>query len=506
MDSHDYASHIAKRPFDAYEGDEKYIFVSYAHIDADKVFVELKRFHDQGFNIWYDEGISSGSGWQEVVENTLVKSSLFVVFISKNSIESQNVREEIFLAIDEKIPIIPIYLEKTKLKHGLRLKLSSIQSILKYEMPENEYINRYIKDFERFGFKKPEIDLTKECLREFNDLNNTTDSIFDLEDNDVVIILNDGTNLTNWDDVSNTEEIIYLIENLSDYTDLSDKYKNFKSLKAISASGVTDKVTTLKNMFYGCSSLICMFGLEDWDVSNVNRMDDMFDDCSSLVDLSPLNDWDVSNVSNMKAMFWGCRDLVDLSPLMDWDVSNTDNMWSMFSNCDNLADLSPLKYWNISNVTTMRAMFANCGSLVDLSPLKKWNISNVTTMRAMFYNCDSLVDLSPLKKWDVSNVDNMRAMFYGCDSLVDLSPLNDWDVSNVSNMVEMFYNCSSLVEVCLKDWDVSNVSNMEEMFCNCTALVDLSSLNDWDVSDVTNIEDMFYNSDSITTYPDWFDG
>lgn len=157
MDKNNYASHIAKRPFDAYIGDNPYIFVSYSHSDADEVFVELKRFHDDGFDVWYDEGISSGRGWQEVVEERLIKSSLLVVFISKNAIESKNVREEIFLAIDEEIPIIPIYLENTQLKYGLRLKLNSIQSILKYEMPTEDYIRRYIKDFERFGFRAKEI-------------------------------------------------------------------------------------------------------------------------------------------------------------------------------------------------------------------------------------------------------------------------------------------------------------------------------------------------------------
>ena len=35
-------------------------------------------------------------------------------------------------------------------------------------------------------------------LEKFEEKNTTTDSIYDLEDNDVLVILNDGTNLTNW--------------------------------------------------------------------------------------------------------------------------------------------------------------------------------------------------------------------------------------------------------------------------------------------------------------------
>ena len=136
--------------FEAYTGDNPYIFVSYAHEDSRIVCPELERFHNDGFNIWYDEGITSGMGWQEVVEKSLINCSLFVVFMSDNAIESQNVREEIFLAINEEKPVIPIYLEETELKYGLKLKLNSIQSILKYRMSDEDYVRTYLKDFKQF--------------------------------------------------------------------------------------------------------------------------------------------------------------------------------------------------------------------------------------------------------------------------------------------------------------------------------------------------------------------
>ena len=52
-------------PFKAYQGDEPYIFVSYAHEDSDAVYPEIEWLRDQGFNIWYDEGISPGASWRE---------------------------------------------------------------------------------------------------------------------------------------------------------------------------------------------------------------------------------------------------------------------------------------------------------------------------------------------------------------------------------------------------------------------------------------------------------
>ncbi len=47
-----------KKPFPMYQCDEPYVFVSYPHADTELVYAELARLNDQGFNIWYDEGIS----------------------------------------------------------------------------------------------------------------------------------------------------------------------------------------------------------------------------------------------------------------------------------------------------------------------------------------------------------------------------------------------------------------------------------------------------------------
>ena len=44
-----------QRPFPAYDGDEPYIFVSYAPSDSRVVYGELARLREAGFRIWYDE-------------------------------------------------------------------------------------------------------------------------------------------------------------------------------------------------------------------------------------------------------------------------------------------------------------------------------------------------------------------------------------------------------------------------------------------------------------------
>ena len=42
-------------PFDAYDGTDAYVFVSYAHSDADIVFPEMSLLNAEGYRLWYEE-------------------------------------------------------------------------------------------------------------------------------------------------------------------------------------------------------------------------------------------------------------------------------------------------------------------------------------------------------------------------------------------------------------------------------------------------------------------
>ena len=90
------------------------------------------------------------------------------------------------------------------------------------------------------------------------------DNIYNLGNNDVLIILKDGTNLTNWNEVVNKEDIIFIIEDLSNFTDLSNRYQNLTSLLAIKTLGTTDQVTDMHNMFWGCGSLVDVSGYVEY--------------------------------------------------------------------------------------------------------------------------------------------------------------------------------------------------------------------------------------------------
>ena len=126
-------------PFEAYQGDQPYIFISYAHKDSEVVYGEITELHENGFNIWYDEGIEASNEWPEEIANAVIGCSVFLVFISPRSTASVNCRNEINLALNEGKPFLAIHLEESSLPPGLRLRMGDLQAILRFKLTKERY-------------------------------------------------------------------------------------------------------------------------------------------------------------------------------------------------------------------------------------------------------------------------------------------------------------------------------------------------------------------------------
>ena len=517
INSNNQVSHKVKSPFKAYNGDEDYIFVSYKHKDADIVYPVIKQFHDLGFNIWYDEGLPYGENFDIVIPNKIEGAALFINFLTHECMACANNSEDYMvkesgIAQYLEVPILAIFLEPdVKLKGYYLTNFLNKQSIYRKEYGDNEdlFIETCIDAFMAKGIRpKPKnekkvkgisktIDgpfpafnkykiaeksilddgLTSKNLKDFDKLNTTTESIFELDGNDVLIILKDGTNLTNWEDVKSKENVIYISENLTGQVDLSRKYEGFKSLKAIVTSEISDDAEDMRMMFAGCASLTDIRGLECWDTSKVTKMNSMFKGCASLADVRCLEGWDTGNVRDMSWMFQDCTSLSDLTGLERWNTRNVTHLSGMFSGCTSLTDITGLESWDMTNAVKMNGMFSGCTSLEDISALESWNTSKVTKMNGMFSDCTSLEDITALESWDVSKVTRMYSMFSGCTSLTDIS--------------------------CLESWDTRQLKDMNGMFKNCRSIIDLSPLSNWDTAQA-NKSDIFANCKSAKAYPSWY--
>jgi len=110
-----------------YEGEEPYIFISYCHKDRKFVYPIIERLAAAGYRIWYDGGIIPASLWVEVIADNLSRASVCIAFISENAGASHNCKREINYAVLKKKPLLPVFLEETKLSVGVEMQLSDYQ-------------------------------------------------------------------------------------------------------------------------------------------------------------------------------------------------------------------------------------------------------------------------------------------------------------------------------------------------------------------------------------------
>ena len=123
---------LVEKPFPAYKGDDPYIFVCYAHADDEIVYPEIAELSAQGINVWYDEGISAGRVWRAAIGDAIKNASAVLFYISPASLNSDHCSREINFALDERIDIVPSYLEKTQLTTDLQIGLGRVQALHRY--------------------------------------------------------------------------------------------------------------------------------------------------------------------------------------------------------------------------------------------------------------------------------------------------------------------------------------------------------------------------------------
>ncbi len=127
---------------EAYEGSEPYIFISYAHRDADKVWPLLDKLNDSGYRIWYDDGIGAGSEWPAYIEQHLDHCAAVISFITPRAVNSSNCRKEITYALAKQKPFVYVMLEETELAQGMSLQLSDQYCVNRGSMPEEKFLKK----------------------------------------------------------------------------------------------------------------------------------------------------------------------------------------------------------------------------------------------------------------------------------------------------------------------------------------------------------------------------
>ena len=96
-------------------------FISYSRVNSDFAVRLAKDLKKGDYDVWLDQlDIPTGSRWDDEIEKALEACEIFLIVLSPESIQSQNVKDEIGYAIDTGKQILPVVLENCKVPFRLR--------------------------------------------------------------------------------------------------------------------------------------------------------------------------------------------------------------------------------------------------------------------------------------------------------------------------------------------------------------------------------------------------
>ena len=184
------------------------------------------------------------------------------------------------------------------------------------------------------------------------------------------------------------------------------------------ASFANARPTNCYAWFVNFKNLTQIEGIENLNTENVTSMRDMFNGCSSLISLDVTN-FNTAKVTDMRYMFYSCSKLTSLD-VTKFNTEKVTNMSYMFYNCKALTSLDVTNF-NSENVTNMNWMFYNCSKLTSLD-VTNFNTENVTNMSFMFSGCSTLTTIYVNDKFVIDKVTNGSYMFEKCTNLKDYAP------------------------------------------------------------------------------------
>src|SRR5688572_6184290 len=96
-------------------------FISYSRAHSAFVVRLARDLKSAGFDVWLDQlDIPKGARWDDAIEAAVEKSSTFMIVLSPESIESQNVKDELSYAIDAGKHILPVVIQPCNIPLRLR--------------------------------------------------------------------------------------------------------------------------------------------------------------------------------------------------------------------------------------------------------------------------------------------------------------------------------------------------------------------------------------------------
>ncbi|MBQ7682525.1 MAG: leucine-rich repeat protein [Oscillibacter sp.] len=126
-----------------YDGQEPYIFISYARKDKERVTPFLDALSGAAYRVWYDAGIQAGDEWLKTLEEKVANCAVFCPIFSHAFNDSYYCYRETSYACWRNRKIVPLYLEEVT--ESLRLLfrlLNSFQHLRMYDCTPTQFAER----------------------------------------------------------------------------------------------------------------------------------------------------------------------------------------------------------------------------------------------------------------------------------------------------------------------------------------------------------------------------
>jgi len=224
--------------------------------------------------------------------------------------------------------------------------------------------------------------------------------------------------------------------------------------------------------------------------NNSDGFSTMFYNCSNLIAVEGLEKLKTGDAKSFALMFYNCERLetIDLS---SFDTSSSTSFASMFENCVKLEKIDCSKF-KTTNSINFSKMFAFCRNVKELD-VANFDVSKAINLSGMFQGCNSISSID-VSKFNTENTTNFSSMFIGYKGTqLDVSNFN---TEKATDMSFMFQNVSNIAELDVSNFQMKNVKNMEYMFSAMTSLTNLN-LQGFDVSNVEKISACFSGLASI---------
>lgn len=300
-------------------------------------------------------------------------------------------------------------------------------------------------------------------------------------------------------------DLNYMFANLTNLTSVD--FSNFTQSNP-GGSQQTDTTRNMRGMFYGCTKLEEIKGVENLTSSRVTDTAQMFYNCKALkaggfmssdgtaateevngkehADFAWIN---TAKVETMKEMFYGSG----LDYVYMGDNKNDNAVWEMQ---DMFAGSSVVSVVINNEGFVTRASTASDGSVT----------SGSVQMQRMFGGCKSLeyIDMSNITIYGRDNWNQLNMMLKdesgnnGTPNLKTVK-LNGTKVPNMKRLDGVFDGCKSLETVELDGFVPSDAVTMRNMFRNCTSLKSLDVSSFGKLDHIVNMDGFVSGCTSLET-------